>query len=487
MHRRAVNKLLAAYVAAPVLVPAAARAQTCESREYPKTAAESAAAVTVVDTSRCPGDWRRYGADPTGNADSTVAIQAACSANQLAFDAAGGTYLVSATIKIPSGVTVRGAGASATQVVCANGGISIFKTSDATGVIVEKLKISVTSVSKEAHTGAVEFRKSTHCACNECEIVGCNWHGVWIFDSEYCSVDHCHFHDFQGSVQDSSDVCVYNRSHHNSVTNNRCFGGNWHGIAIQDPYSNSLPSNNTVTNNTVAGQQAYGLMVYMPYPADTFNQLTGNSVENIQGAALSRNSGAGIYVVGAGAGGTTVANNTVRNCCIQTSANRTIPPAGIGISGISQGAAPVTVSGNTVSDIRTHDGILVVSCKGSVTLSGNSATLPPGNSAGTPIRIDASSNVSVTGNTASRAPDAAGRCIFVYANAIAVADISVTGNTCSGGTYAQIEFLPAGGGSISNVVCSNNTCRGKGGNSNCVRLVGVRNAAVSDNKCIAGG
>ena len=137
--------------------------------------------------------------------------------------------------------------------------------------------------------------------------------------------------------------------------------------------------------------------------------------------------------------------------------------------------------------MRTHDGILVVSCKGSVTLSGNTATLPSGNSTGTPIRIDASSNVSVTGNSAARAPDATGRCIFVYANAIAVADISVVGNTCRGGTYAQIEFLPAAGGSISNVVCTNNTCQGTGTNSNCVRLVRVQNAAVSDNKCLSAG
>jgi parallel beta-helix repeat protein len=486
MHRRDVNKLLAAYAVAPVLVPAAARAQTCESRDYPKTAAESAAAVNVVDTSRCPGDWRRYGADPTGNTDSTVAIQAACNANQLAFDA-GGTYLVSATIKIPSGVTVRGAGVSATQVACADGGISVFMASGATAVVVEKLKISVTAVSKEAHTGAVEFRKSTHCACNECEIVGCNWHGVWIFDSAYCTVDRCHFHDFQGSVQDSSDVCIYNVSHHNTVTNNKCFGGNWHGIAVQDPYSNSLPSNNMVANNSVAGQQAYGLMVYMPYAGDTFNQLIGNSVENIQGSVLGRDSGAGIYVVGAGAGGTTVANNTVRNCCIQTTVNRTMAPAGIGVSGIAQVAAPVTVSGNTVSDVRAHDGILVVSCKGSVTVSGNTATLPPGNSTGTPIRIDASSNVSVTGNSAVRAPDTNGRCIFVYANAIAVSNISVTGNTCYGGSYAQIEFYPTAGGTISNVACTNNTCHGKGSNPNCVRLVGVQNAEVSGNKCLAAG
>ena len=74
-------------------------------RIIPKPRRETAAGVSVVDSTRCPGDWRRYGADPGGSADSTAAIQAACNANTLAFDAAGGTYLVSATIVIPSGVT----------------------------------------------------------------------------------------------------------------------------------------------------------------------------------------------------------------------------------------------------------------------------------------------------------------------------------------------------------------------------------------------
>ena len=485
MHRREINKMLAAYVVAPALVPTAPHAQSCAPGEHPKTAAETAAGVKVVDSTRCPGDWRRYGADPGGSADSTAAIQAACNANTLAFDAEGGTYLVSATIAIPSGVTVRGAGTSATLVTCTNGGISIFKTSGASAVTVEKIKFAVSEVSKQAHTAAVEFYKSTNCSCSDCEIMGCNWHGVMLFDSTYCKVDRCSFHDFQGSVQDSADVCIYNNSHHNSVTNNRCFGGNWHGISIQDPYNNSLPANNTVSNNSVGLHQAYGLMIYIPTAGDTHNQLIGNTVENIQGSVLQGNSGAGIYVVGAGAGGTTVANNTVRNCCVRT-VKSSLAPAGIGINGIAQNAAPLKVSGNTVLDIQAHDAILVVSSKGPVAVSGNTATLPSGNTAGTPIRIDASSNVSVTGNSATRARDTNGRCIFVYANAIAVANISVTGNSCYGGTYAQIEFYPTGGGSISNVVCTNNTCQGAGTNSNCVRLVGVQNASVSGNKCLGG-
>src|SRR6202044_3611741 len=218
---------------------------------------------------------------------------------------------------------------------------------------------------------------------------------------------------------------------------------------------------------------------------DTFNQLIGNNVENIQGSVLANNSGAGIYVVGAGAGGTTVADNTVRNACVQTT-QRTLAPAGIGIGGISHAAAPISVTGNTVLDMRAHDAILVVSCKGPVTVSGNTATLPAGNSAGTPIRIEASSNVSVTGNSTTRAPETIGRCIFVYANAIAVSNISVVGNSCHGGKFVQIEFFPTAGGSISDIVCTDNISQGIGPNFDCIRLVAVKNATVSGNKCLAG-
>jgi len=481
MQRREFGKLLV-YAVSPGLLPGVGRTQTCISTTYDKTPAETAAKANVVDFTRCPGDWRRYGADPSGGTDSTAAIQAACNSNSVAFDAVGGTYLVSAPIDIPSNVTLRGASTGATRVNCSDGGISVFKVSGASGVTIEKMKISVTGASQNAHTGAVEFRNSTQCTCNDCEITGCNWCGVWMLDSTYCSVDRCYFHDFQGSVHDSANISIYNQSHHNSVTNNRCLGGSWHGIMIQDPYNHSLPSNNLIANNTVGQHQAYGLLVYLPSPGDTFNRLIGNSVENIQGTVLNGESGAGIYIAGHGAGGTEVARNTVRSCCVRTT-GRSLAPAGIGINGIQATAAPLSVTGNTILDVPAHDGILVVSSQGPITVSGNTVTLPRGNSA-TPIDVSASSNVTVSGNTASRDPEIAGRCIFVFANAIAVSNISVVDNQCNGSDYVQIEFLPTAGGSISNIVCRNNTCRGVGVNSNCIRMTGVRGADVAGNECL---
>jgi parallel beta-helix repeat protein len=483
MRRRDFSKLLAVG-AASLAVPPKASAETCGAGSGEATAAETAAGAKIIDASLCPGNWRRYGADPSGQMDSTAAIQAACNSNQLAFDAAGGTYLVSGNIRIPSGVTVRGARAAATTVTCADGDRSIFVVSGGTGVVVENIKLVTTSVSAKAHTAAVGFFNSTRCSCNQCEIVGSNWAGVLIHGSTHCTVAGCNFHDFVGSVQDSADVCVYDQSHDNVIVNNRCSGGNWHGIAIQDPYSNSVPSRNQVRNNIVGGHKAYGIMVYMPTAGDSYNEVAGNTVQDVQGSVLDNNSGAGIYVVGAGAGGTSVTNNTVRNCCVQTK-KQSLAPAGIGISGISANAAPINVSGNTVGDMRAHDAILIISSKGSVTVSGNTASVPAGNSA-SPIRIDATSNVTVSGNSAARDRATVGRCIFVHANAIAISNISITGNSCSGGTYPQIELLPTDGGSISDVLCTDNVCQGAGANSNCIRLVAVGNAKVSGNKCLPG-
>jgi hypothetical protein len=437
-----------------------------------------------VDSTRRPGDWRRYGADPTGATDSKQAIQDACNANKLAFDESGGNYVISGTITVPSGVTVRGTG-SGTVITCANGGISLLFTTGATGVTVEKIKFSVTGTSTAAYTAPVEFYNSTHCSCFECEMSGCNWAGVLMHTSSYCTVDKCYFHNFQGSVDDSADVAIYGNSSYNTVTSNRCYGGNLHGIMIEDPYTGTVPSRNVIANNRIGQHTAYGILVYMPDAGDSFNQVTGNFIENIQGTVISGQSGAGIYVVGAGAGGTEVSNNTIRNCCIQTS-GRTLAPAGIGIAGITAGAAPVSVTGNIVAAMPTYDGILVVSSSGPINVCGNSVSLPSGNSGGTPIRVENSSNVNVNANSAAQPAHTNGRCIFVFANGVAVSQVTVSGNTCSGGNYSQIDFdRGQSGGSFTGIVCSGNNCIGNGAVGNCIHIAWADRGVVVGNTCSA--
>ena len=48
----------------------------------------------------------------------------------------------------------------------------------------------------------------------------------------------------------------------------------------------------------------------MPDTGDSYNQIIGNFIENITGSyALNTSSGAGIYVSGAGIGGTVISGN----------------------------------------------------------------------------------------------------------------------------------------------------------------------------------
>ena len=75
---------------------------------YAQTAAEISAGVTPSNYGYQPGDVRRYGADVTGSADSTTAIQSAVAQAQ-----AGGAVevvLPSGTFKITSAIVLTGAG-----------------------------------------------------------------------------------------------------------------------------------------------------------------------------------------------------------------------------------------------------------------------------------------------------------------------------------------------------------------------------------------
>jgi hypothetical protein len=77
---------------------------------YPKTAAEIAAGVIPTNYAYAPGDIRRYGADPTGVADSSPALMSAIAANSDVFDTfeGGGNYLFNSSVIIKSVLRIRG-------------------------------------------------------------------------------------------------------------------------------------------------------------------------------------------------------------------------------------------------------------------------------------------------------------------------------------------------------------------------------------------
>ena len=58
------------------------------------------------------------------------------------------------------------------------------------------------------------------------------------------------------------------------------------------------------------------------------------------------------------------------------------------------------------------------------------------NTGGTPIRVEASSNVQISGNSVNNL--STGVCVYLYANGVSMTNISVSGGALLGGNTAQI-------------------------------------------------
>jgi hypothetical protein len=449
---------------------------------FPQTVQESANGVVPIDFSCRPGAWRRYGGDPNGRRDATSAIASACLASPTAFDDFGGTYLVSGPIHVPSNCSVSGI-VNRTVLIMSNPDTSLFVADGTDGVTIQGIRFRVTAASAVALTGLVVFFEGSGCACRDCEFSGFSWAGVWMDDARDCCVERCYFHDSQGSVQDSADICVYNNASDNVVTDNRCCGGNYHGILVQNPYNDAFPSNNLVARNYVANHKAYGILVYVPDEGDTYNRILDNRVEDIFGTEFTGSSGAGICVAGQGGGGTLIDGNALKRCCIET-LNRTESPGAIGIHGMTASNAPIAITNNVVTDMAQYDGILVIVSKAKVSVAGNHIELLAGNSGGTPVRLQLASNVSVTSNVLTR-PASDGRCIFVYASGGPVLAVAVSSNICTGGDYNQIDFYADNAGYFEGISCLDNTCSGAGRaeTASCISVSAVDHARVSGNNC----
>jgi hypothetical protein len=95
MQRRDFSRILFASSATSLLAATSSQAQSAPV--YAQTTAESTAGVTPVNYGYVPGDVRRYGADPTGSADSTTAIQNALNVVQAVYLPAG-NYRITAAL-----------------------------------------------------------------------------------------------------------------------------------------------------------------------------------------------------------------------------------------------------------------------------------------------------------------------------------------------------------------------------------------------------
>lgn len=127
MRRRDLSKVMLAWTAVAPVSEARTSSQTaCVAPCYPPTPAEAVNHVPPSDLSFPPGNVLRWGADPTGQADSTAALQNAVNVAWASgfygspWTGRGGAtpvilfppgrYRVTDTIVVPTGVTLRGAG-----------------------------------------------------------------------------------------------------------------------------------------------------------------------------------------------------------------------------------------------------------------------------------------------------------------------------------------------------------------------------------------
>lgn len=462
-----------------------------------RTPMEVAVGVEPVSYLFIPGDPRRYGAVMDGVTDDTVALQNwAKVGGQLTWPVAQ-TSLISGEVILFSNTTlnfVKGGG-----MTTATHGIAFLRATSQNNVEVYGGTFTQTSAGAGFNytVGGLVFDTCTHCRAEGNNFVGMQNHGVLLLASSFCLVRGNYFTSFLGQNQDASDIAVLSNltlgSAYNVIDSNFCYGGGEHGIAVYDPYSGVLPVRNTVCNNKIGTHTGYGILCYLPDAGDSYNEFTGNYIEEIlgfwtNGLNSNNSAGNGIYVVGMGGGGTLIANNTIRDCCIST-ANATLAPAGIGISGISAGAAPITVTGNTITDMPQYNGILFTGVLSGGTVVGNTVRMPAANVNGGAIGVTNCNGVTVNGNMVSQLnTTTAQRCITVTAQAANASNCAVVGNTVIGGHYSQIEIGQSGGFKVTGLVINGNVL--SGGDNSCIPLLlgnaSCANATITGNTVTAG-
>ena len=175
MHRRDISKALFATAAGSTAVARRAEAQSCTAPCYAQTAAEISAGVTPTNYAYVPFNAWRYGADPTGVADSTAALtnwikvinQTGVLASQ-SFSAAylpGGVYAVSGALPAItiSKLRIYGDGSDVSRIQV-NGGSSSFTVlqignSMPTSTIVFNIQVEGIGLLRTSGSGEVTLMK----------------------------------------------------------------------------------------------------------------------------------------------------------------------------------------------------------------------------------------------------------------------------------------------------------------------------------------
>lgn len=371
--------------------------------------------------------------------------------------AAGKTLRITGTWTITAALIVL----SNTEIILSPGAvvqtatpdISIFTATSQSNITIKGSgTIKSTAVGTAAYVAGVGYTSCTDCNVEDVSFVGMQWAGALYDKCTGGYVRGIKCSGWLGTVQDAADVCLYKTTTGVTVEGNHLYGGGHTGVLVQDPYTEERPTRNKVRGNWIGQHTAYAIAVYLPSVAAgvSYNEITGNVVRDIQGSfAGNRSSGAGIYIAGAGMGGTIVSDNQVSNCCVQT-LDRTLGPAGISVNGQPAGNLKVQIVGNVVDQMTQGDGILITSCAGGVVIDSNPVRMPavndgtgPGGATllGAGINLNASSGVTLNGVDVTHFGPGAGMSVF--ANGTDISDISLSGGkivTVGGNPFAVVRL-----------------------------------------------
>ena len=455
-------------------------AQIIGALVYPRTTAEINAGVTPTTNVYPQGDPRRYGAALDGATDDTGALNNWAKVGGKLTWPVGQIALISSSINLVSNSLIEFAAGGGITNATLN--INMISMSALSNVTIRGGKFTSTAATSATQVGAINMASCVDCTVEDCSFSGMPFNAIWGTANTYCTIRNNYFYaSAAAAIQDSADInwvsSAVAAASYNVIDGNYCYGGGEFGIACWDPYSGVLPTHNVITNNRIGPHTGYGILVYMPDAGDSYNQVIGNHIEGITGGtSWNTSSGAGIYVTGQGLGGTVVANNTIRNCCIGTK-DASLAPGGIGVNG---GPAligvPMTIMGNVISDMTQYNGILVTGGTG-VVISGNTVRMPATQTTighaiavvNSTATVVSSNNINLLSTTQSIVG------IFVEAILAGYSNVVISNNVINGGHFAQIRFVNDSQ-LYGHISVSGNICFG--GDTSCIPLVLEAGSAV---------
>lgn len=379
----------------------------------------------------------------TDDTTRLIAVFSAASNASVFFPA--GTYLLSNNLGISTQTYVFGAGKGKTIINQINPtNTCAFFLNNVSKVTITDMSFTTNATGVVSSSGSIRLDNSTHCIIQNCEFYNYIFAAVWLnSNSNYNIVQNNWMHDAIVSTGAQADIQVgyYSYCEGNKILNNYVDGRN-NDVGIQIIGGDGTTAfNTTVSGNYVGQHNGYGIIDYGW--GNTRSIITNNYIENIQGSNNAAK-GAGIYIVGTG--GQIITNNTIVNCCVQTSV-LSLAPGGIGISGPSDpDLEGIVVSGNSISNMTRFFGVYIFN-RQNVTVANNIIEMPSTTyvtSIG--IYLNNCRKCDVSNNTVKLSSELTDTTtgLFVRGSTIAIEGVQISGNTISGGNATAFRVSADG-------------------------------------------